>query len=44
MVSNQYGIRRNFNCRSVYKNLFYALNYIIYVVKAWINNIKNDVN
>jgi hypothetical protein len=30
------GIRRNFNCRSIYKNLFYALNYIIYGVKAWI--------
>jgi hypothetical protein len=26
------------------KNLFYALNYIIYGVKAWINKIKNDVN
>ena len=38
------GIRRNFNCRSIYKNLFYALNYIIYGVKAWINKIKNDVN
>ena len=30
--------------RSIYKNLFYALNYIIYGVKAWINKIKNDVN
>ena len=38
------GIRRNFNCRSIYKNLLYALNYIIYGVKAWINKIKNDVN
>ena len=38
------GIRRNFNCRSIYKNLFYALNYIIYGVKAWINKIKNDVS
>ena len=38
------GIRRNFNCRSIYKNLFHALNYIIYGVKAWINKIKNDVN
>jgi hypothetical protein len=38
------GIRRNFNCRSIYKILFYALNYIIYGVKAWINKIKNDVN
>ena len=38
------GIRRNFNWRSIYKNLFYALNYIIYGVKAWINKIKNDVN
>ena len=38
------GIRRNFNCRSIYKNLFYTLNYIIYGVKAWINKIKNDVN
>ena len=37
-------IRGNFNCRSIYKNLFYALNYIIYGVKAWINKIKNDVN
>ena len=35
---------KNFNCRSIYKNLFYALNYIIYGVKAWINKIKNDVN
>ena len=33
-------IRGNFNCRSIYKNLFYALNYIIYGVKAWINKIK----
>ena len=24
------------------KNLFSALNYIIYGVKAWINKIKND--
>ena len=39
-----YGIRRNFNCRSICKNLLYALNYIIYGVKAWINKIKNDVN
>ena len=38
------GIRRNFNCRSIYKNIFDALNYIIYGVKAWINKIKNDVN
>ena len=38
------GIRRNFNSRSIYKTLFYALNYIIYGVKAWINKIKNDVN
>ena len=38
------GIRRNFNCRSIYKNLFYALNYIIYGFNAWINKIKNDVN
>jgi hypothetical protein len=38
------GIRRNFNCRSIYKKLFHALNYIIYGVKAWINKIKNDVN
>ena len=38
------GIRRNFNCRSIYKNLLYALNYIIYGVKAWINKIKNDMN
>ena len=38
------GIRGIFNCRSIYKNLFYALNYIIYGVKAWINKIKNDVN
>ena len=37
------GIRGNFNCRSIYTNLFYALNYIIYGVKAWINKIKNDV-
>jgi hypothetical protein len=28
------GIRRNFNGRSRCKNLFYALNYIIYGVKA----------
>ena len=34
------GIRRNFNCRSIYKNLLYALNYIIYGFKAWINKIK----
>jgi hypothetical protein len=38
------GIRSNFNGRSIYKNLFYALNFIIYGVKAWINKIKNDVN
>jgi hypothetical protein len=38
------GIRRNFNWRSIYKNLFYALNFIIYGVTAWINKIKNDVN
>ena len=25
------------------KTYFYALNYIIYGVKAWINKIKNDV-
>ena len=30
--------------RSIYKNLCYALNYIIYGAKAWINKIKNDVN
>ena len=28
----------------MYKNLFYALNFIIYGVKAWINKIKNGVN
>jgi hypothetical protein len=28
----------------LYKNLFYALNFIIYGVTAWINKIKNDVN
>jgi hypothetical protein len=33
------GIRRNFNCRSIYKNFFYALNYIIYGVNAWLNKI-----
>jgi hypothetical protein len=38
------GIRRNFNWRSVYKNLFYASNFIIYEVKAWIHKIENDVN
>jgi hypothetical protein len=38
------GVRRNFNWRSVYKNLFYFLNFIIYGVKAWINKIENDVN
>ena len=38
------GIRRNFNQRSIYKNLFYVLNYIIYGVKAWINKIKIDMN
>jgi hypothetical protein len=34
------GIRRNFNWRSIYKNLLYALSFIIYGVKAWINNAK----
>ena len=38
------GIRRNFNWRSICKNLCYVLNYIIYWVKAWINKIKNDMN
>ena len=38
------GIRRNFNSRSICKNLLHALNYIIYGVKAWINKVKNDVN
>jgi hypothetical protein len=38
------GIRRNFNWRSIYKNLCYALNYIIDGIKAWINKIKNDMN
>ena len=38
------GIRMKFNQRSIYKSLFYVLNYIIYVVKAWINKIKNDMN
>jgi hypothetical protein len=38
------GIRRNFNWRSIYKNLFNSLNFIIYRVKEWINKIKNDVN
>ena len=38
------GIRRNFNQRSMYKNLFYVINYIIDGVKAWINQIKNDMN
>jgi hypothetical protein len=33
-----------FSTVDIYKNLFYALNYIIYGVKAWINKIKNDVN
>ena len=28
----------------IYKNLLYALNYIIYGAKASINKIKNDVN
>ena len=37
-------IRRNFNWRSIYKNLLYALNFINYEAKAWINKIKNDVN
>jgi hypothetical protein len=27
------GIRRNFNCRSIYKSLLYALNYIIFGLK-----------
>jgi hypothetical protein len=38
------GIRRNFNKRSIYKNLFHVLSYIIYGVKACINKIKNDMN
>ena len=38
------GIRNNLNWRYIYKNLFYALNYLSYGVKAWIKKIKNDVN
>jgi hypothetical protein len=34
------GIRRNFNIRSRYNNLFYDLNYIMYEVKAWINKFR----
>ena len=34
------GIRRNFNCRSIYKNLFYALNYIIMGLKHELTKLR----